>query len=305
MKIGNITIITYPLSKCNLKAPCPKAIYLINKEISFCPFCGTKKLIQKYCFGFQINNTECAKIYGNYCEKCCTLFSDSHFPIDWYQSKKKYSADKTLPEVKKMPDSELKSLQSDYFSSMPTTQSEKQLQFCSNTTLYIYRGNIKCFERHDASEVKVLIKGLNEKSNGFFATYCHTCQQFLMKYTDYENYLARFKLFPSKVSWYDRPYGWDCFERAEKSPLSLLGYSVNCTDDVSDVTRQGKLAFIMDHGLLEKRKILDYLEQFIQINGKVAHNANACLKWQKDKDFVLNYSAREVPIVNIGTVLPR
>ena len=75
LKIGNIRIDTYPVSKCNLKQLC-KTIYPIPTETKFCPICGAK-MKPDYCYAIQISKSECIKTYGKACYGCDAFFSKS------------------------------------------------------------------------------------------------------------------------------------------------------------------------------------------------------------------------------------
>lgn len=297
--------ITYPFSNDNPQAFHLKTIYLTSAEIVTCPHCGATKLVKNFSFDFQVNNTERAKFCGNYCPHCSELFSHLMFPFEEYIIAKSQFFDLELPDIKVLNKSKISSQISEQPISSVNRQNDDFLSFSSNTTLYVYKGtNIGCFDNHHVTEVKVRIKGIDQSEIGFYANYCHVCKKYLMKYSDYENYLKRFKLFPAKVALYDRPYKLDHFERADESPLMLNGYSVNNDDCYSDKVRHELLAFLIDHGIMTKRKVLDYLEQFIEVNGKAYRNRFALLKWQDDKEFVLSYTEKKVPVINIGTVVP-
>lgn len=173
--------------------------------------------------------------------------------------------------------------------------------FSSETTVYVYRGSIRCHSCHHMEEVRVI---LPSESNDFrfYAEYCHECKKYLMKYDDYETYLKRFKLFPSKVVLTGNSTLFDEFGRAEQSPLHLNGYSVGVEAGLSAKERQKILAYVVDYGILDKRKVLDYLEMFIATNIANKRFQSAIIKWQEDKQFLLDYSAQTVPLVVAGEV---
>ena len=60
------------------------------------------------------------------------------------------------------------------------------------------------------------------------------------------------------------------------------------------------LSFIIDYNILSKQQVCNYLELFIKTNGKSENNKRALMKWQEDKEFVLNYRLKEHPVVKIG-----
>jgi hypothetical protein len=95
------------------------------------------------------------------------------------------------------------------------------------------------------------------------------------------------------------------YELADESPLMLNGYSVDKKRGLSSSQRQAYLAFIVDHGIMKKRKVLDYLEFFIGMNKNKKNWSEAVNKWEEDKAFMLDYEEREVPVVNIGKIMRR
>lgn len=163
-------------------------------------------------------------------------------------------------------------------------------------TLYVYHGNIKCHEKHHISEFRAEINLPEYPPIKFYVEYCYECNNFLIKYSDYSIYLKKFKLFPLKVKAVNSPYNE--FNRASKSPLFLNGYTVNSNVGYTDHERQSILAYIMEYGIMERRKILDYLEMFIHDNrGEIATQ-----KYIADKNFVLNYQLENLPSVRVFNI---
>ena len=175
------------------------------------------------------------------------------------------------------------------------------LPFTSETTVYVYRGKIDCLRNHHLEEVRVLLSSESGHYQ-FYAVFCHECRKYLMKYADYENVLIRYKLFPAKVAMYGNNRWVNEFARAEQSPLRLNGYSVNAEIGLPKEERQRILRFIVDHGILTKRKVLDYLEMFISQSSSREMYQMAIHKWEEDKQFLLDYSEHPVPTVLAGKV---
>ena len=169
----------------------------------------------------------------------------------------------------------------------------------SQETLYIYNGDIRCHKRHHISTYCAHIDSF-DKEIGFYVEYCAECDQFLMKHSDYSVYLKRYKFFPMKIN-RER----DCtddYGRAETSELFDNGYSVSQEAGLSEAQRHAILAFMIDYGIMEQRKILNHIEMLIQTNGKAKNNEIALLKWENDKQFVLNYKLADKPLVKIGRI---
>lgn len=169
--------------------------------------------------------------------------------------------------------------------------------FSSDNIMYVYRGNICCHRIHHLAEVRVSLKA-DEKKYKYYAEYCYECNKFLIKYSDYESYLRAFKLFPGKVKMLHN----DDFEMAEYSPLMLNGYSTKQELGLSKAERQKILAFVINHGILAKRQVLDYIERFIKMHKNNKKDEEPVRKWKEDKQFVLDFSEREVPLVIVGEI---
>ena len=80
----------------------------------------------------------------------------------------------------------------------------------------------------------------------------------------------------------------------------MSGYRVDENHGYSKEMRQKILSFIIDYNILSKQQVCNYLELFINTNGKAVNNKRALMKWQEDKEFVLNYRLKEHPVVKIG-----
>lgn len=175
-------------------------------------------------------------------------------------------------------------------------------ELTSERTLFVYKGTISCHKHHHLEDYRARIESIDDKQIGFFVEYCRECDKFLMQYENYAGYLNRYKLFPMKTQMLDyRDYDDSYyFDRADYSPLSLSGYRVDENHGYSKEMRQKILSFIIDYKILSKQQVCNYLELFINTNGKAVNNKRALMKWQEDKEFVLNYRLKEHPVVKIG-----
>lgn len=172
-------------------------------------------------------------------------------------------------------------------------------ELSTKKTVYVYNGNISCHKKHCVEEFRAEIEILGRKMY-FYVEYCYDCDKFLIKYNDYKEYLKKYKFFPAKMNYYGNRY--DDYDRAEKSPLYLNGYTVSSSSDLATSDRQYILEFVMKYGILTKRKVLDYLEIFINTNGNKRNMEWAVARWKSDKEFVLNYELDEKPIVCVGKI---
>ena len=181
----------------------------------------------------------------------------------------------------------------------------------ADTTLYVYNGIIKCNTAHELIPYRAQIEALDKRYR-FLVYYCPYCERFMMKYADYEGYLKKYSFFPMKVklvkdnSDWDDDYDWTDGLAAE-SPLMLMGYNVNANVGLSSTERQRILAYIMDNDMLSdfgysstQRRILDYLDFFIERARNRPMMSLAVSKWREDRHFVLNYRISSHPSVVIG-----
>ncbi len=153
--------------------------------------------------------------------------------------------------------------------------------------IYIYKGKLNCHENHILKDVAVSLDVLGKPNARFYAQYCYDCQRFIMNYYDYKEVLKKYRVFPFPVQLYSMEF--DDWNRAEKSPLRLMGYTVSAYVGYTDRQRQQILECIMKSGALDKRRILDYIEMFIREREYQPDMELAVFKWEKDKEFVLDY----------------
>lgn len=82
-------------------------------------------------------------------------------------------------------------------------------------------------------------------------------------------------------------YSFDAFpERAERSKLYELGYSVSQDFGLSDRYRRDLLESIIRSGQMTKGQVANHLHYLIKINGKKGANDIALAKWKRDLEFV-------------------
>ena len=293
-KMGNISFETYPLSKCNLKATENMTVCLLHHLVNRCPICG-KPLHVDFVFATKISPSECVKLRGAACHVCNMFYTQRNQLVEWLKIKK---YNKGIPAI---IDGVPSNIERAYVESQSLSYGQPP-QFTSDTTVYVFRDHIMGHSTHMTEEVRVSIKNLNYDSL-FYAVYCYDCGKYLMKYEDYEKYLRRFKLFPSQVVFAEQKHNDREFELADESPLFRRGYNVNQQAGLSKEVRREILAYIVDTDpLLNKRKVLDYLESFINRNGRNPRFDVALRKWEEDKEWLLDYSEKPVRVVVVGKV---
>ena len=72
----------------------------------------------------------------------------------------------------------------------------------------------------------------------------------------------------------------------EESIIHAFGYNVNVQDDLSAALRHQILADVMDLELITSKEIIALLESLIRRSSRYPY---ACMKWENDIDFVINY----------------
>lgn len=80
--------------------------------------------------------------------------------------------------------------------------------------------------------------------------------------------------------------------------LKSYGYSVNASDDLSDVQRQQLLTILIDKRIVSKAEILSRLDWFCKMRGNDL-NSSAVTKWKEDRKFIANYRLGTDGIVHI------
>lgn len=77
IKIGDIKYNTFPIDKCNLAFQV-KYVYLTPFKFHRCPICGSSLHLDRN-YAIKVSKKECAKISGNWCEECSSLFCVDDF----------------------------------------------------------------------------------------------------------------------------------------------------------------------------------------------------------------------------------
>ena len=90
---------------------------------------------------------------------------------------------------------------------------------------------------------------------------------------------------------------------AAESPLMLCGYNVK-SDSPNKLYRQMILANIIYNGILSKTEVIQYLEHFINFNGRSSKAFFATDKWENDLRFIRNLDIESHPIVLINDIKP-
>ncbi len=123
--------------------------------------------------------------------------------------------------------------------------------------------------------------------------YCTMCRRYFILPDIYEYYLMRYDFKSSKLfvpliysGWYNGPKlnavsdsSWDMKER---SILRDLGYTVSATVGLTSKERMDILRYAIEHGIVTKHEVEQYLEFFMKFQGAKDGSEEAYLKWNED-----------------------
>lgn len=173
----------------------------------------------------------------------------------------------------------------------------KQVNF---ENVIVIGDNLSCVhEEHKKEELLVLVDFVKENGDILKveskACYCEKCNLFFMRRHDYR--LMKLKAGNARMlcqeieqeKYYRNP-DFSKYNLNDHSILNLYGYNVNAIENLSDEQRHEILASLVDRNILGKSRIASYLAYFIRCNeGKKKDFGCAINKWNRDRDFILDY----------------
>ena len=132
--------------------------------------------------------------------------------------------------------------------------------------------------------------------------YCPECKRCFISYDEYLNYKKIYGGLLGNIKITNGSYVSFEADLAQESILSICGYSVNQTENLSPAIRQGILQYLIDSKVSNKPEIIDYLNFFIKRNGKKANMEEAVRRWNEDLKWVREYQMnrqRQFEISNV------
>ena len=158
-------------------------------------------------------------------------------------------------------------------------------------TLYIMRKEPKCLHKHNVISVTGILTKLSGAPVRINVNYCENCKRFYIHKIDFDRYCDRYGIILGSISldYMGFPKQQGQFNLAAESPLHFCGYTVNQQDNYTESERHKILASIMNHGIMKKPEIINYLHFYINTQGSNKRKALAVSKWEDDLDFVTNY----------------
>ena len=187
---------------------------------------------------------------------------------------------------------------------------KKEIQIEDNH--FIVRTNLfKCCKNHSHSleEVIGLLKIITPTGTELIekvpCAYCKDCNCFYMLESEYQRVSAKGDIL-CETKTYEEYCNMEILDTSNWSSESILkhnGYNVQANNNLSDEQRQAILQNIMNNNILSAHGIVSYIDTFIAQKRGLPQYRNAVMKWEKDKEFVLNYNnqaKRQVEIEKIS-----
>ena len=166
-------------------------------------------------------------------------------------------------------------------------------------TVYIRQNNGRCLKYHETEDVVAIIYVVTSMGEiiecKMPALYCNTCESYYISRT----IIGKIKKYGKPLCVIEendaREYKETSigFDLADESPLHLIGYNVGTKDNLSERQRQMLLDYIIDFSIMKKYKVLEYLELFINMNGKRSNMENCVNKWNADWQHVAHYNSNK------------
>ena len=159
--------------------------------------------------------------------------------------------------------------------------------------LYICKGTISCRKkRHDIVSVTGLLGALTGKTVKINTNFCKTCNTYFISLSEYKYYQNLHGVLLGNIQIQEDGYssGNGYENLAKESVLHICGYTVNQATGLSSDQRRRILGNLMDHDVISKYRIIEYLQFFIN-NSRYRYNMRlANQKWSDDLKWIRNYN---------------
>lgn len=140
------------------------------------------------------------------------------------------------------------------------------------------------------------------KMISFDANYCPICSLYYITESTYRRITQDGRILCQLLSideYLDYKRRKEYGDLQPQGILKMIGYTVNARDDLSEDARHTVLQYAIDEGVLEKKRVVSYLEYFIRLNRNVENNKKAVEKWADDLDWIRRYSNNGKIIVGV------
>lgn len=180
-----------------------------------------------------------------------------------------------------------------------------------NVKDFIVRRNVfKCRHNdHQLQNVNASISLINSKgeviSQKVAAGYCPKCKMYFIMESIYENLIKKgtpiCRTNNEKSYLKEASYEND-IQLASESILMQYGYNVSQKDGLTEARRQKILAIMIDHQILTKNEIINYLDFFIRQRQNNPKFEIAISKWKTDREFVSNYRLDDYQTYGVNSI---
>ena len=191
----------------------------------------------------------------------------------------------------------------------PVRDDHKLISFEEQENI-LYIGKSAAYCRNKGHEV-ISVTGLLSTKHGTQArincNYCESCKKYFISTKEYLYYQKLFGFLLGNLTFEDNSKDSESSFNKLLAPESLLyicGYNVkdNNGKGLTASERQDILGAIMNHGIMEKNRVMEYLQTFINTREYQPNMKDAVEKWKEDLDWVRNYNINKQQKFYITTI---
>lgn len=160
-------------------------------------------------------------------------------------------------------------------------------------TLYIYKGETKCFrEHHEIKSVTATVLARRGNTADININCCCDCHKYFISEAEFLHYRNLYGIVCGlKIDRHSS--GYAKIPMAEHSILRLYGYNVGKQENLSDIERRDLLRTLVEHRYITKPEIIKYLEMFIKMNRNRIEMADSVCKWTDDLAYIRNFGLED------------
>lgn len=236
-----------------------------------------------------MHNSDFCQINAKICSHCQRLFLE--YPYTHYHLLASFSEANSSSYSIKLLTSVFLEKKSSTSSSILSSQ-KRQIRFDSpKHTLYICKGIIACTKKqHTVEPATGVLVGRNDRIILININHCRQCDQYFLGYTEYRHYRDLYGILLGNLTvTRSGSFSGRYSSMADESPLKLCGYNVSQSDDLTPEERKSILKYLIDHNIMTKPQIIDYLNFFINQSQNRSNMDEAVRRWKEDLSWVRTY----------------
>lgn len=172
-------------------------------------------------------------------------------------------------------------------------------------SVIVRNNNFFCFKKHDVQDVyiRVPIVLADGRIQRYIVSggYCENCNVFFITEDTFKG-LRKYGIISCKVVTQEAFLNelhrdWNISGDLQSTgPLKMIGYSVGISNALTDVQRQRILEIAVDNGILQKCRIVEYLNWFIKIHECHSNMDAAIEAWNRDRAHIMTYEPGSKPL---------